>query len=211
MYANDEQKTDEWLKARAGKKTASRIKDVLAVSKRDGTPLKAREDYAGELVTERLTREPITLNPNIYSLKWGNDNEPSARLAYEIETASFVSDCGFIDSDELSDCGASPDGLVGDDGLVEIKCPVNSVNHLKTLLSGMPDEHRPQIQSQLFVTGRQWCDFISYDPRFPEHLRTYIQRIERDDDYITALRDELIRFENEIQTYLTMIENLEGQ
>jgi hypothetical protein len=126
-------------------------------------------------------------------MQWGTEQEPAARAAYERVTGTSVEETGFVAHDTLL-AGCSPDGLVDWDGLIEIKCPYNSANHIETLLRGMPDEHIPQVQGQMWITGRQWCDFVSFDPRMPEPLQLHIQRINRDPGFIADLEARITIF-----------------
>lgn len=189
-----EQRSDEWFKARAGLATASRFSDVLAKIKTGESA--SRRNYRAQLVCERLTgcpQESFT-SP---AMQWGTDQEPSARAAYEAATGELVDEVGFLQHPEIA-AGASPDGLVGADGLVEIKCP-NTATHIETLLNGMPASHTPQIQGQLWITGRKWCDFVSFDPRMPEPMQLHIQRIERNDEFIANLETEIRKFLAEVE------------
>lgn len=183
-----EQNSQEWLALRAGKITASHAKDVLAFSKRDGKPLQARADYAGDILAELLTGEPRT-QVRAAPLDWGHDVEAAARAAYEAETGEMVVQIGFVQHPLLSYVGCSPDGLIGSDGMQQIKCPHNPAVHAMTWRDGMPEEHIPQIQFEMWVTGRSWSDFVSYDPRMPAHRRLYIQRIERDEALIERIAE----------------------
>lgn len=183
-----EQNTEEWRSARAGKITASRMCDVLAFGKRDGKPLKARLDYIGDIVGEILTGEPkeqVRARP----LDWGHDVEDAARAAYEAETGVIVMRTGFVTHPLIDHVGCSPDGLIGADGQTQIKCPNNPAVHIATLRDGMPEEHIPQVQGELYVTGRDWSDFVSYDPRMPPEHRLYRQRVERDEKYIAQIAE----------------------
>lgn len=190
-----DQRSDEWLRARLGHATGSRFKDVMARLK-SGAPAKARQDYALELATERITG---LMADNFVSaaMKWGTEQEEAARTAYIAVTGSWVEETGFIRHREIA-AGVSPDGLVDDNGMIEIKCPFNSNNHVVTMLEGMPDDHMPQVQGQMWITGRAWNDFCSFDPRMPEHLRLYRQRINRDDGYIQRLESEVRNFLAEV-------------
>jgi hypothetical protein len=199
-----EQNTLEWREARAGKITASRMCDVLAFGKRDGKPLKARQDYIGDIVAEMLTGEPkeqVKARP----LDWGHDVEAAARVAYEAETGEIVQQVGFFIHPLLPYVGCSPDGMIGADGQTQIKCPNNPAVHIATLRDGMPEEHIPQVQAEMFVTGRSWSDFVSFDPRMPEHLRLYRQRIHRDDKYIEQLAEACASLWAEVQTYINYL------
>lgn len=189
-----------WLRARAGFCTASRFADVMAFGK-SGQPLKARNDYLGEIVAERLSGEPVS-SALSSAMGWGADVEPYAKAAYEIATGAVVLPCEFVRHPTLAWVGATPDGLLGEDGGYESKCPANSLVHLTCWLDGMPKEHLPQVQGCLWVTGRNWWEFISYDPRMPAHLRLYRQRIERDDAYIAAIEAQVARFLKDVDAFL---------
>lgn len=176
------QGSPEWFAARCGRATASRFADLLATIKTGEAA--SRRNYRAQLVCERLTGVPAESFESA-AMKWGTENEPFARMAYEAQTGQIVEETGFIPHPELM-AGASPDGLIGDDGGVEIKAP-NTAQHIDTLLKGMPPEHIPQIQGCMWLTGRLWWDFVSFDPRLPEKLQLYVQRIPRDDVYIAKL------------------------
>ncbi|WP_343499688.1 lambda exonuclease family protein [Achromobacter denitrificans] len=198
MSESIEQRTEAWLKARSGKITASRFADVIAVSAKTGKPLQAREDYMLTLAAERtsgIPKQSITSK----SLSWGTDLEEHAREAYEIEKGQIVEETGFVLHPVHAFIGASSDGWIGDDGLIEIKCPHDEKVHVRTWLYGMPADHMAQIQGNLLVTGRQWADFISYDPRAGEPWRLYVQRIPRDEAYIKTLLTALLQFEAELR------------
>lgn len=199
-----EQRSPAWHALRAGRLTGSRIKDVMAKSKRDGKYLKARQDYMLELATERLTGL-VSEEFWAKATEWGKLHEDYAKAAVEAKTGHFVTEGGFHIHPELPFVGASPDGLVGDDAGLELKCPFNSLNHVETLLGGMPEEHIPQVQCGLWVTGRTYWWYGSYDPRFPENLRLYITRVERDDTFIATMAEECQRFEDEVNA---MVEKL---
>lgn len=201
MEAHVMQGTEAWLKERAGYATASCFVDILAASKKDGRPLKAREDYLMKLVVERITGEPVP-SASSFATNWGHDAEPYARAAYEEETGSIVREVGFIKHPVHAWVGASSDGLVGAKGGIEIKCPHNSAIHLQTWECGMPEHHKPQVQGQMWILGLDWIDFCSYDPRMhagAEHLKLYRQRIVRDDAYITQLEKDVLTFLAQVQ------------
>jgi len=190
-----EQGSPEWLAIRLGKVTASRITDVLAKGKSGEAT--TREDYRTELVVQRLTNEPGESFTNA-AMEWGVLQEPMARIAYEAQANVFVEQVAFVDHPTIEWFGCSPDGLVGETGLVEIKCPA-SKNHLKYLLGGKPPaKYVPQMQCQMAVTGRKWCDFVSYDPRLPEDLQLFVARLERDVSYIMAMEEEVDKFLKEV-------------
>ena len=189
------QRDDDWFDARLGKATASRFKDVMATLK-NGNPAQAQQDYLTELVVERLTQQPVQKFATA-AMNWGTEQEAAARLAYERHADIEVQETGFVAHDTLM-AGCSPDGLVYWDGLLEIKCPWNTSVHINTLLDGMPSEHTAQIQGQMWITGRDWCDFVSYDPRMPVELQLHVQRIERDEAFIADLERRVSSFLSEV-------------
>lgn len=195
------QRVDEWYMARAGKFTGSRFCDVLARNKKTKEPLKSYHDLIWQLVVERMTGQPVE-GPTGQALKWGTEVEPYAREAYELETGNIVKESGFIHHPTLDYVGCSPDGLIGNDGGLEMKCPKDSAVHLARFTDGMPEEYRPQVQGCLWVTSREWWDFVSYDPRMPESHRIFIQRFERDDKYISELETAVIAAEEQVQAKL---------
>lgn len=180
-----EQGTPEWLAVRAGKITGSRFADAMARNKK-GEPLKAFDDLVWQIVVERITGQPVE-GPTGYALQWGSDVEPFAREAYELETGAIVEQVGFVAHPDHPFVGSSPDGLVGADGGIEIKCPKNPAVHLQRFIDGVPSEYLPQIHGNIWVTGRQWWDFVSFDPRFPEPYRLLRIRVVRDEAQIKAI------------------------
>jgi putative phage-type endonuclease len=197
-----EQGTNAWYQARLAKVTASRVSEVIAKGK--GA---TRESYMADLIVERLTGQRVGGFTTAH-MEWGTEQEPHARAAYSARTGELVEEVGFIQHPRLEHAGASPDGLVNDEGLVEFKCPATST-HLDTLLAGeVPTKHIPQIQFQMACTGRKWCDFVSYDPRLPEHLRMFVKRVERDDKYITTLEGEVKTFLAELNEKLEKLQEL---
>lgn len=193
---NATQGSAQWLFDRAGKATASRFADVAAKLK-NGAPAKAREDYLWELVIERITGQPAEHYTNAAML-WGMENELGARMAYEAHSGAIVEAAGLILHPTIQNCGGSPDGLIGDDGGLEIKCPFNSAVHLRTILDGMPEHHAYQVQGLMFVTGRAWWDFVSFDPRLPNGLSLYVQRVERDAEKCAHIEREVTAFLAEV-------------
>lgn len=190
------QGTDEWKRERLGHVTASRVADVMAKVKTGEA--KTREKYRYEIVTQRLTNEIVDGYTND-AMAWGTEQEPYARMAYEARTGNFVNQVGFVKHWNIKWVGASPDGLVGDDGLIEIKCP-NTLTHIKTLESNKaPSEYIGQMQMQMWVTGRHWCDFVSYDPRLPVELNYFCTRVMRDDQYIMVMENDIVEFLAEIE------------
>ncbi len=186
-----EQGSTEWLAARCGKVTASRVADVIAKTKTGYGA--SRANYMAELIAERLTGTPAERFTNA-AMQWGTDHEEAARNYYAFVTDSEVEQVGFIEHPSLAMCGASPDGLIGDGGLVEIKCP-NTATHIDTLLGQtVPAKYVTQMQWQMAVTGRQWCDFVSFDPRMPDSMKIFVKRVERDQAAIDDMSGEVIAF-----------------
>lgn len=191
-----DQRTAEWFAARIGKVTASRIADVCARTKTGWGA--GRKNYLAELVVERLTGQRTEGFTNA-AMQWGSDTEPEARISYEFYRDATVAETGFVPHPSIAETGASPDGLIGSDGLVEIKCP-NTATHLETLLGGtMPEKYFLQVQWQMACTGRQWCDFASYDPRLPESMRLFVDRVKRDDAAIAAVEKDVTEFLAELR------------
>lgn len=185
------QGSQAWFAERVGHCTASRAADVLAKIKTGEAA--TRRKYRIQLVTERLTGAPVTGYQNAAML-WGTQTEPEARMALEAATGVIVQEVGFIKHPTIPWVGGSPDGTIGDDGLLEIKCP-ESTTHLEWLEQNrVPPEHIPQLQFQLWVTGRKFVDFVSYDPRFPDGLQLFVVRVPRDDAYIKTLETEVMDF-----------------
>lgn len=196
------QGTPEWHQARLGKVTASRVADVVSRTKNGYGA--SRANYMAELIAERLTGTPA---PDYVSaaMQWGLDKEPDARIAYELFYGYEVSPVGFVDHPHIAMTGASPDGLIGDDGLVEFKCP-NTATHIDALL-GAPIEKKYllQMQWQMACTGRRWCDYVSYDPRLPTEMQLLVQRVARDDKLIEELSDEIVGFLRELDEKLAAL------
>jgi len=190
-----DQRTTEWFAARLGKATASRISDIVAKTKSGYST--SRANYAAQLVCERMTGAKTESFTNA-AMQWGVDNEADARAEYAFMTGAAVEEVGFVDHPAVAFAGASPDGLVGADGMVEIKCPI-SATHIDTLLNDtVADKYVVQMQWQMACTGRKWCDFVSYDPRLPEEMRLYVRRFPRDEDRIKELTDEVAKFLREV-------------
>lgn len=190
-----QQGSQEWLLARCGKVTASRVADIMAKTK--SGPSTSRANYLAELLCERLTGCPAESFVSA-AMMHGTTQEPFARQAYERRHEVEVYEVGFVDHPEVRMSGASPDGYVGEAGLVEIKCPLTAT-HLDTLLGGsVPGKYLTQIQWQLACTGREWCDFVSFDPRLPEAMQVYVERIPRDLSMILELETEVTGFIREL-------------
>lgn len=191
MNAEIIQGSQEWFSARLGRVTASRVADVIAKTKTG--PSASRSNYMAELIAERLTGTTGERFTNA-AMAWGTDNEEPARELYGFMTGVEVETIGFVDHPTIAMTGASPDGLVGSDGLVEIKAP-NTATHIETLISGtIPGKYQTQMLWQMACTGRTWCDFASYDPRLPADMRLFVKRLERDDDRIAELEREVAAF-----------------
>lgn len=189
------QGSPEWHAIRCGKATASRIADIIAKTKTGVSAL--RGNYLAQLVAERLTGEVAESYTNA-AMAWGTEKEPEARTAYAFRANATVEQIGFVDHPSIKMTGASPDGLVDDDGLIEIKCP-ETKTHIDTLLGqSVPSKYITQIQWQLACTGRQWCDFVSFDPRLPESMSLFVHRVPRDDARIAELESEVGAFLNEV-------------
>lgn len=198
-----EQRTDEWFAARLGKVTASRVADVMAKTKTGYST--SRDNYMAQLICERLTGQRQESYSNA-AMEWGTQTEPLARAAYEIHKSVLVEEVGLIDHPFLSMCGASPDGLIDVDGMLEIKCP-NTATHFDTLLnSQMPNKYMPQVQWQMACANRLWVDFVSFDPRAPEGLQLFITRIDRDDKYILSMEAEVNKFLQELEEKINQLE-----
>lgn len=192
-----DQGSAEWIEVRLGKVTASRVADVIARTKTG--PSASRANYMAELVAERLTGARGEAFTNA-AMAWGTDNEAEARLAYEFRTDATVDQVGFIPHPSIEMSGASPDGLVGADGLVEIKCP-NTATHIETLLTGViPGKYETQMLWQMACTGRAWCDFASFDPRLPEEMRLYVKRFARDEKRIAEMEEQVREFLFDLDT-----------
>lgn len=199
-----EQRSDAWFEARLGRATASNFGKVLAKIKTGEAA--DRRNYRAQLVIERLTGNRQEGYSNA-AMQWGTEQEPFARIAYMADRGVDVQEVGFIQHATLM-AGCSPDGLIAADGLIEIKCPV-SATHIETLKTQhMPLEHMPQVQGQMWIAGREWCDFVSYDPRMPEKLQMFVQRIPRDDQYIKALAFEVERFLEEVAAEVTALQKI---
>lgn len=203
-----EQRSPEWFAERLGKATASRIADVVART-RNGWGA-SRANYAAQLVAERLTGVPAVLYENA-EMRWGTEQEPTARAAYAFYRDVEVEEVGFIAHPLIEMAGASPDGLIGAKGLIEIKCP-GTAKHISTLLGEPIDErYYLQMQWQMACTGRDWCDYVSFDPRMPERMRLTIQRVEREDEPIRQLEREVQAFLGEIAQTIQQLKTTYGE
>jgi putative phage-type endonuclease len=192
-----EQGTQEWFTARLGKVTASRVADVIAKNKTGYSA--SRDNYMAQLICERLTGQQGESFTNA-AMQHGTETEPLARSAYENARNLLVNEVGFVNHPKIEMAGASPDGLVSEDGLVEIKCP-NTATHIDTLLSQkVPTKYITQMQWQMLCCQRQWCDFVSFDNRLPEHLQLFVQEVEFDPEYCAMLEKEVSQFLAELDS-----------
>jgi putative phage-type endonuclease len=199
-----EQRTPEWFAKRLGKVTASRIADLMAKTKTG--PGASRANYLAQLVTERLTGTP-TEGFQSPAMTWGTEQEAAARAAYSARMGVLVDEVDFVDHPTMQ-AGASPDGLVGEDGLIEIKSP-NTSTMLEYLEDRtIPQKYRLQMQWQLAVTGRDWCDFVAFDPRLPEHLQLLVIREPRNTDLVVEITREVTRFLAEVERKVAFLKEL---
>jgi putative phage-type endonuclease len=202
------QGSDEWKALRLGKVTASRVADVVAKTKSGYSA--SRANYMAQLIAERLTNTVAEAYTNA-AMQHGTETEPEARAAYEFYQGVAVKEVAFVPHPKIDQAGCSPDGLVGDDVLVEIKCP-NTATHLETLLGqAVPSKYEAQMQFQMACTGRKFCDFVSYDPRMPENMRLFIKRLPRDDKRISELESEIAAFLLEMAVKLSELNSLYGE
>jgi putative phage-type endonuclease len=200
-----EQRSDEWFEARCGSLGASKIGVALGRLKRSGERTAAAEDYMLELAAERITGVPAKRSNPMY---WGRDHEDEARRAYAFLTNLPVVKIGLILHPTIPDAHASPDSLVGDEGGLELKCPT-SATHLRTLLEqAVPEDHLPQVHWGMACSGRQWWDFVSYDPRFPDPLQFFQKRVMRDETIIASLEAEARDFLSELGGVLLKLDEL---
>lgn len=197
-----EQRTDEWFATRLGKVTASKVSDVVAKTKSGYGA--SRATYMSQLLVERLTGTRTEFYSNA-AMQWGTDTEPQARAAYEFITNNSVIEEGFIPHPTIEMSGASPDGLVNDDGMLEIKCP-NTSTHVQTLLDEkIPKRYVDQMQWQMACAEREWCDFVSFDPRLPDGNDFFCTRLKRDDKRIADLESEVTDFLDELSTQIVKL------
>ena len=203
----DNQRTEEWFTARLGCLTASRIADAVRKAKRESTgELQCRHDLKVNLAVERITNKP-TENYVSDWMQRGIEMEPLARAAYELRADREAKQTGFVLHPSINWSGCSPDGLVGDDGLIELKCPKSSTHAEYLLGECVPAEYVPQMMWQMACTGRKWNDFVSYCPDFPEPLDVFICRLERDDKRIAEMEAEASKFLEEVDA---MVIRLKG-
>lgn len=200
-----EQGTQEWLDCRIGKLTASKLNDALAMTKTGESA--TRINHRLELVAERFTQTKTAYFTNS-AMQWGIDNEPLARAAYESYYIENVELIAFVDHSEIAMTGASPDGLIGKDGLIEIKCP-NTTTHLTYINENVvPERYKKQMTWQIVCTGRKWCDFVSFDPRLPSKLQLFVIRYEPTEEEKEQLTQQVIAFLASVDELQNRIEEL---
>ena len=197
------QGTPEWLAARAGRVTASRIPDVMAKIKTGEAA--TRRDYRAQIIAEILTGQPQGDTFTNEAMRWGTEQEPFARAAYEMASGFMVDQVGFVIHPTIDRAGASPDGIVDMDGLVEIKCPKTATHIQYRLDKAVPTQYQPQMLWQMACTGAAWCDFVSFDPRLPDDLQLFVVRFNRDQARIDAMEAEVIAFLAEVDETLSRL------
>lgn len=199
------QGSQDWFQARCGVPTGSHAADIMGFLKKGGESA-ARANYRAKIVAEILTGE---INMDGYlspAMVWGSDIEPLARTAYELKTGLEVDTVGFVQHEAIERMGGSPDGLLGEDGIIEIKAP-NTSTHLKWMLAGVvPEEHEPQMSFYLAVTGREWADFVSFDPRLPERHQLFVCRLERQPERIAEIEASVVQFNAEVDETIALLE-----
>lgn len=196
QHFDDGSANPEWLAMRAGKFTGSRFADLMARTK--SGPSASRQNLLATLAVERITGSCVETFTNSAMMR-GTELEPVARSAYEMSRGVLVEEVGFIESREMSCAGVSPDGIIGSDGLLEIKCPAAMAKHLEALRTcAHAVEYKWQVQGQLWVTGRDWCDVVSFDPRWPDGLQLAVHRVFRDEQAIDDLRAACVEADREV-------------
>ena len=201
-----EQGTDAWKLEKLGHVSAGSVSDILAKGK--GGESKMRDSYKWRIITERMTgliQESFSND----SMLWGVETEAEARMTYELIYGVTVDQTGFVKHPTLQWVGASPDGMIGTDGLIEIKCP-HTKTHLQTLKSSeAPKVYYSQMQMQMWTMNRQWCDFVSYDPRLPHNIQFFCKRVDRDDEYISNMEIEVLKFLAEVEEEVSLFKQKE--
>jgi len=209
MKANIVQEGEGWMRERSGCFTSSRADDLMARTK--SGPSASRANLITTLAVERILGECVPTYQNA-AMQRGIELEAEARDAYSFERGVAVMECGFIRCDKLPHCGASPDGMIGGDGLLEVKCPASMQKHLDAIRTGAHAvEYRWQLQHQLLVTGRQWVDAVSFDPRWPGALQLAITRVQRDEKAIEELRAAIIAADPEVETIVAELRERMGE
>lgn len=202
-----EQGTEEWLALRLGKVTASKLSDVIAKG-RGNAPSKTRESYMLQLAAEIVTGAPQDTFTNA-AMEWGNECEPQARSMYEFDSGNDVDQVAFVIVDDHF--GVSPDGMIGNDGLLEIKCPKTTTQLDRYLKGIFPAAYKAQVQGQLLATEREWCDFVSFDPRINTEAQYFSVRAYRDEPYIKTLQSGIESFVSELKELLAKLDQPQGE
>ena len=208
MSEEIEQRTNEWFAVRLGKVTASKVSDVIAKTKTGYAA--GRDNYMAQLVVETITgtRQESFTNA---AMQWGTDQEPFARGAYEAATGLTVQEVGFVNHPSIEMAGASPDGLIGEDGCIEIKCP-NTATMIDALLSEtVPAKYFAQMQMQMACAGRDWCDYVVFDPRMPAKAQMFVKRIPRDQPFIITMEAEIKKFLTELTVKVDKLNQIIGE
>lgn len=203
-----EQGTPEYKEARAGKVTASRIGDVLAKPRRGQQESTTRRNYLAQVACEIMTGKSAEREFQTYDMKRGIELEPRARVEYEMRRNVTVRKVGFVEHPRITRAGCSPDGMVGDEGLVQFKCPIPAVHfeYIEAWKVGkVPTEYYAQVQFELGCTGRQWSDFVSYNEQMADHLQLIVIRCRRDDEYIGQLEQEVERFLQDVDAQIARL------
>lgn len=202
------QRSTEWLEAKCGRVSASGVADAICFLKKGGES-QARKDYKTRVVAEILSgrvQDSFVSQP----MMWGMDNEQFARAAYEIKEDCEVQEIGFVIHPTIERAGASPDGLIGNDGLLEIKCP-NTTTHIEYILADrVPPEYEAQMYWQMACCERAWCDFATYDPRLPDHLQLFVKRLPRDERRIAEMESAVEQFLAEVDDILARLPRPDG-
>lgn len=197
----------EWLVVRSGRVTASKVAAVLSFLKRGGESAE-RAAYRVQLAAEILTGQSAGDGFVNTFMQWGTENEPYARAAYEVRHDVYVDTVGFVIHPSIERAGGSPDGLVGDDGMVELKCPKTST-HIEYMLAGMvPPEYEPQVMFGLACTERSWCDFSSFDSRLPLRHQLFTVRVYRDEARIKEINDGVEAFLGEVDALIAKLDSV---
>ena len=200
-----QQGTPEWHQLRAGKVTASRVADILAKTKTG--PSASRQNYLIELAIQRTTGIIEESYTNA-AMEWGTQTEPQARVAYEVKTGNFVDQIAFVDHPTIAGFGCSPDGLVGNKGLIEIKCPNSATHWSYVKAKAPPTKYFIQMQAQMACTNSDWCDFVSFDPRMPERSQLLVVNVPRDETFITEMEAEIVKFLSEVEVEVNLMKGM---
>ena len=200
-----EQGTELWRQIRAGKVTASRMNDVLATIKTGEAA--TRRNYRSQVLSEMMSGQPCENGYVSEAMKFGSEQEPFARAAYEIARDVTVDQVGFVIHPTIEFGGCSPDGLVGTEGMIQVKVP-NTATHIDYILAGeVPSDYKNQMLFEMACAGRQWSDFVSYDPRLPAHFQLFVRRFPRDDKRIVEIEAAVVQFLSEVNETITKLKD----